>query len=79
MTGFRFTPQAALDLREIYSYIAKDNPSAAATVIRVIKIKCEKITEYPQLGRRRDELALGLLSVTAGKYIVFYRPRHTHV
>lgn len=65
---------AERDLLEIWSYIAKDNPSAADRFLDLIGEKCALLAVSPEMGRRREELAPSLRSFPVGRYIIFYRP-----
>ena len=47
MTLFRFTPQASVDLFDVWSYIAADNPEAAERVEDAIYDACALIAEQP--------------------------------
>jgi toxin ParE1/3/4 len=68
------TSQANLDLVEIAFYIAQENPNAADHWLDVIGEKCELLSQMPELGRKRPDLAPELRSFRAGNYIIFYRP-----
>jgi toxin ParE1/3/4 len=68
----RRLPQAELDLDEIWSYVAKDNPEAAGRVIDRIEAAEVRLSLYPHLGRARDELRAGVRSWTVGSYLIFY-------
>ncbi len=73
MRQFRITPLAQQDLREIRTYIARDNPRAASTYVRLLRQKCRILAENPKLGISRDEY-LGLYKFPVGNYLIFYRP-----
>ena len=47
-----WTSEAEHWLREIYSYIAEDNPSAADRVINGIVQKVHNLTSFPETGYR---------------------------
>jgi toxin ParE1/3/4 len=61
------------DSREIWRYIATDNPAAADRLLRKIDAKLESYAEQPRMGTPRDTLAPGLRSFPVGSYLVFYR------
>ena len=67
------TAEARADLLEIWVYIAEDNIVAADRVLSAIDLKCKELTESPNLGRVRSDLALSLRSVVEGNYVIFYR------
>ena len=43
--------QAWVDLEEVGAFIAKDNPAAAAEVVRQLRVSFEQLARMPQLGR----------------------------
>jgi toxin ParE1/3/4 len=64
---------AELDLLEIWSYIADDNPDAADRFLDLVAEKCQLLAENPEMGRRREDLAPQLRSFPVGRYLIFYR------
>ena len=50
MAEIRWTIEAEAWLRDIYDYIAHDNPSAAAKVVDGIYEKAQLLKEYPEIG-----------------------------
>jgi len=67
------TEQAANDLRYIENYIGEDNPKAAVQFVAKLTTRMQDLLHSPLSGRKRDELAPGLRSVTVGNYLIFYR------
>ena len=67
------SPLVEEDYREIWRYIAKDNPDAADRLLRHIDAKLVVYAENPQLGTLRGNLWRGLRSFPVGNYVVFYR------
>jgi len=59
---------------EIFDYIARDKPVAAAKWIDAIEEKCEFIATAPNFGERRPEFGADIRSNTAGRYVIFFRP-----
>jgi toxin ParE1/3/4 len=68
------TPEAELDLVEIAAYIEADNPPAAERLLDHLDEKLRLLSEFPGLGRAREELAESLRSFPVGKYVIFYLP-----
>jgi antitoxin ParD1/3/4/toxin ParE1/3/4 len=56
MKRFQLSVDAARDIREIWSYIAKDNIKAARRVRLRICDACQRIAELPGIGHRREDL-----------------------
>jgi len=67
------SPLAEQDYRDIWRYIAADNPDAADRLLRRMDGKLELYAEHPRMGSPRDGLAPGLRSFPVGNYVVFYR------
>lgn len=50
MAKINWTAEAECWLRDIYDYIAKDNPSAAAKVVEGIYEKAQILRQFPEIG-----------------------------
>ncbi len=68
------SPEAQDDLIEIWLYIAEDNQVAANRLLDTIDEKLKLLSDSPQMGQTREELALSLRSFPVGKYLLIYRP-----
>jgi toxin ParE1/3/4 len=67
------SPLAEEDFREIWRYIAQDNPDAADALLRRIDEKLLLYSDHPRMGTSRESWSPGLRSFPVGRYIVFYR------
>jgi plasmid stabilization system protein ParE len=56
MSRYQFTPQAARDLLDIWSFIAQDNPRAADRVEAAVFRACDLLADSPLAGRMRKDL-----------------------
>lgn len=65
-------PKALSDLAQIWDYIADDGEERADAFIATIDAKFQTLSLHPAMGRRREELAPGLRSFPAGRYLIFY-------
>ena len=69
-----FSSLAVSDLAEIRDYIAERNVAAAEKLLDAIEEACSRFADYPQIGRSRDDLLLGIRVFPVKKnYAVFYR------
>jgi toxin ParE1/3/4 len=68
------SPQAAQDLQEIHDYLFVKNPDTANKFLDAMAQKFEILANFPNMGRRRDELSPILRSFPVGDYLIFYRP-----
>ncbi len=73
MNSYFITPQATQDLEEIHDFIVEDSTSAALKLLDLFEEKFQMIAQSPEMGRKREELALALRSFPAGRYVIFYR------
>lgn len=67
-------PKALGDLADIWDYIADDSEERADAIVAAIDAKFRTLSQHLAMGRRRDELAPGLRSFPAGRYVIFYLP-----
>ena len=74
MTTYIVSPQAAQDLQAINDYLFAGNPDSADRFLSVITQKFERLANFPNMGRRRDELSSSLRSFPVDDYLIFYRP-----
>ncbi|GAC1451760.1 MAG: type II toxin-antitoxin system RelE/ParE family toxin [Isosphaeraceae bacterium] len=68
------TREAEADLEEILEYLDEHSPEAADRFARVFKEKTTALSQMPEMGRSREELAPRLRSFNAENYLIFYRP-----
>lgn len=69
----RYSRRALAQIEEIFAYIAKDNPRAAAAVIRRIETIALLIGQYPAMGRPTALADVRAMSVRPHPYVVFYK------
>ena len=56
MAELRWTDESATWLREIFDYIAADDPASASGVVEGIYERAQILREYPQLGYRYESI-----------------------
>lgn len=71
-----FAPLARDNLRDIQTYIATDNISAAARVASEIRRTIETLETYPLIGQIYEG-AVRRLVVTRYPYVIFYEVNQT--
>jgi antitoxin ParD1/3/4/toxin ParE1/3/4 len=75
MKRFKLSPEAASDMREIWSYIAADSVKAARKVRLALFAACQRLAENPGLGHVREDLTdQSVLFWPVGSYLVIYDP-----
>ena len=67
------SPQAAQDLQDIHDYLFAKNPDTANNFLDTIGKKFEILANFPNMGRKRDELLTSLRSFPVDDYLIFYR------
>ena len=73
MAKLIIAPAAQQDLSDIFDYIARDKPIAAANWVETIEQKCMLIATAPEFGEKRPECGSDIRSSAVGRYVVFYR------
>lgn len=68
-----FAERALSDLEEIWIYFSETNEKTADKVLRQITEKFPKLLNFPEMGRERNDLLLGLRSFPTGKFVIFYQ------
>jgi toxin ParE1/3/4 len=68
-----FSPESRLDLIEIVTYIARDNPARARTFVTELETACSNLVAHPEIGALRPELHKSLRIVPHGRYLIFYQ------
>ena len=73
MAEIRWTNEAEVWLRDIYDYIAHDNPSAAARVVDGIYERAQLLKEHPEIGYKyRSESEGEIRILLYGHYRIAY-------
>ena len=67
------TPRARLDLIDIWTWIAAEDPTAADRFLDLIEEKLRLLAENPRLGPVRPDIARGLRLFPIRRYLVLYR------
>jgi toxin ParE1/3/4 len=73
MAKLIISPTARQDLSDIFDFIARDKPIAAANWVEKIEEKCKLISTMPDFGELRPEYGPGIRSSVLGRYVIFYR------
>jgi toxin ParE1/3/4 len=73
VSPIRISPRATSDLTEIWNYIADDSVTNADAFVDKLDETIRVLANQPGSGRRREELAPGILSFPFGRYMIFYR------
>jgi toxin ParE1/3/4 len=66
------SPQADIDLEEIWHRIADENPRAADRLLKRISKKIAGLADFPSVGAPRRDLAPAARMLVEGHYVVLY-------
>ena len=73
MAQLNWTSEAQSWLKDIYDYIAADNPEAAARTVDGIYEKAQLLREYPEVGYRYESESSRLVRILLyGHYRITY-------
>ncbi len=67
------TAAARRDAREIWDYIAADDPAAASRLLRLFDENLKRLVDHPLIGVPLDEVYPGLRCLPVKSYLLFYR------
>jgi toxin ParE1/3/4 len=68
----RYSQRAADDLVDIFSYIANENPFAAARVVDRIEAVASSLGDRPGMGTVTDQQSIRRFPVSGTPYLIFY-------
>jgi toxin ParE1/3/4 len=68
----RFTETALIEIDEIFAYIARNNPTAAAGVVQRIQQMIARLGEFPRMAPKTDEAGARMAPLGRYPYLIFY-------
>ncbi len=74
----KYSPAAADDMDEIFSYISQDNVSAAENLLEKLNHQLKGLADFPNMGSVLSEEEYSLIQrgyrfIVVNPYVVFYR------
>lgn len=74
MINYKLTAIAQKDIREIGKYTTSHwGKSKAISYIKALYERFDWITQYPHLGRERNEIKPSVMSYQENSHVIFYR------
>jgi toxin ParE1/3/4 len=67
------TPRAEADLESLLAELDEINPAVAERYAAEFEAKLQALARFPESGRPRSEIALGLRSTLVHPYVLFYQ------
>ncbi len=64
---------ARQDLRDVFDYIAAENPAAAYRFVDMLEETCALFGKHPDMGTREMGYSTEIRSFSRGTYVIFYR------
>lgn len=72
---FRLTEPAVQDIKQIADYIAQQSGlDAADRFLSKLDAKFSTVAQFPNLGRKRDEILSNSRSLSLNNYLILYLP-----
>lgn len=68
-----FLGQARRDIDDIWEYVASDDSAAADRLIDRIYAISRRLADFPESGPARPDIAPGVRSLMAGRYLLLYQ------
>lgn len=75
----KYSPEAEIDIDDIWFYIAVDNQEKATELINTIKQTCIFLSENPKAGTRRDYLKQGLRHFSIKNRAIYYKIKTNNI
>ena len=60
------------ELRQIWRYVAAENPAAADQLLLRIDEKLQFLRDFPAIGTQRDDIRPGFRMLVEGNYLLLY-------
>jgi toxin ParE1/3/4 len=80
MPGYRVTPRALADMKNIGRYTEQQwGKRQRNTYLRSLEKRFGWLAEYPQLGKHRTDIVEGYYSFPQGAHVVFYLIRENGI
>ncbi len=67
------SPEASQDLDKIFDYFASNNVEAGERFVITFENKCEKLLQFPNMGRSYQDIEPSLRGIPLDNYIILYR------
>jgi toxin ParE1/3/4 len=74
-----YSPEAELDIDDIWLYIAADNQLKATELINTIKKTCIFLAENPEAGTEREYLKQGLRHFSIKNRAIYYKIKNNDI
>ena len=75
MSEYILSPEAISDLQNIYDFTFDEwGETQAEKYLNEIYAVFDRLTQHPQIGRLRIELADSLRSIPLGSHVIFFMP-----
>ena len=77
---YQLSLDADRDIEEIFDYTEKEfGFNKAVAYVEAFEPLFENLLSNPSLGRKRDEIKIGLRSILKAEHVIFYRVLEDHI
>ncbi|MCL1463541.1 type II toxin-antitoxin system RelE/ParE family toxin [Argonema galeatum] len=73
MSRYIISPSASRDLNEIIDYFASRNVEAGERLLTTFVKRCQKLINFPMMGRSYEDIRSGLRGVPLDGHIILYQ------
>ncbi|WP_009631781.1 type II toxin-antitoxin system RelE/ParE family toxin [Synechocystis sp. PCC 7509] len=73
MNHFRLSRQAERDLEDIWVYLTQQDEILVDKQIAQILDKLPMLSQFPNMGKQREDILVGLRSFPVKPYVIFYK------
>ncbi len=74
MGNYQFSEDAIRDINQICDYLALNNPRSASNLFDAIRQKCKLLANFPNMGKKYEQVRPNLRGFLVKDYIIFYSP-----
>ncbi|MFQ4140101.1 type II toxin-antitoxin system RelE/ParE family toxin [Nodosilinea sp. PGN35] len=73
MQRYVITLEASRDLQEIVDYFLERNVDAGEKFVEEFNRKCERLLQFPQIGKSYEDIRPGLRGILVVGYVLLYK------
>lgn len=80
LEGYELSIEADFDLEDIFDYTEENHSiQQAIKYLNDLDYIFNQLVNNPEIGRKRNEIKVDLLSITEQEHIIFYRVLENHI
>ena len=80
LKGYKLSEEADIDIEDIFDYTEHHHSfNQAVKYLSELDAVFEQLVVNSEIGRKRNELKMGLYSMVEQEYVIFYRISENHI